>query len=353
MNRNRNVLIFLILSLIAFRLPAQISFTTTQINPDFDKGMEFFNKEKYASSIRYFDLFLKNGNGESLTQKADAEYYSAIASLTLFNPDGEYRMMQFINNHPESSRIITARVALGDYFYQNKNYKKALNYYESVNRLELPAEKLPEYYFRNGYSQFMKGDRQKALLMFSEIKDKENEYAPPALYYFSHIAYEQKMYKTALEGFIRLKNDQTFGGVVPFYIVQILYLQKDYDGILEIAPELLKSAGKQRAIELYRFIGDAWYNKGNYKEAITYLEKYSAGAKASNREDKYQLGYCYYKSGEIDKAIQIFLDNTSKSDILSQNIWYLLGECYIQKGDKKRAQFAFSQASQMNFDSQA
>jgi tetratricopeptide (TPR) repeat protein len=350
MNRSRIVFIFLVLNLIASRLPAQILFTTKEINTDFDKGMEFFNKEKYASAITCFDLFLKGGNSESLTLKADAEYYSALAALTLFNPDGEYRMLHFIKSHPESSRINIARVALGDYFYQNKNYKKALNYYESVNRLELPLEKLPEYFFRNGYSQFMKGDRQKALLLFSEIKDKETDYAPLALYYFSHIAYEQKMYKTALDGFIRLKNDQTFGGVVPFYIVQILYLQKDFDGILEIAPELLKSAGKERVVELYRFIGDAWYNKGNYKEAIAYLEKYSAGAKAGSREDSYQLGFCYYKNGELDKAINTFLGITSKSDIVSQNIWFLLGDCYIQKGDKKRAQFAFSQASQLNYD---
>ena len=98
--------------------------------------------------------------------------------------------------------------------------------------------------------------------MFSEIKDIDTEYTPPALYYFSQIAYEQKMYQTAMEGFMRLKDDETFGGVVPFYIVQILYLQKDYDGILSMAPDLLKSAGKERAVELYRFIGDAYYNKG-------------------------------------------------------------------------------------------
>jgi TolA-binding protein len=341
---------FFILNLIVFNLQAQISFTANVINSDFDKAMEFYNKEKYPSAIIYFDSFLKSGKSESLTQKADAEYYRAIAALILFNPDAEYRMLLFITSHPESSRINEARLALGNYFYQNKNYRKAITYYESVNRLELHSENLPEYYFRHGYSEFMKGDRKKALLMFSEIKDIDTDYTPPALYYFSHIAYEQKMYQTALDGFMRLKTDQTFGGVVPFYIVQILYLQKDYDGILGIAPDLLKSAGKERAVELYRFIGDAWFNKGNYKEAIGYLEKYSTGAKTSGREDKYQLGYCYYKNGEVDKAIKIFLEITANSDVLSQNIWCLLGDCYIQKGDKKRAQFAFGQASQLSYD---
>jgi TolA-binding protein len=186
--------------------------------------------------------------------------------------------------------------------------------------------------------------------MFSEIKDIDTEYTPPAVYYFSQIAYEQKMYQSALEGFLRLKEDETFGGVVPFYIVQILYMQKDYDGILSMAPDLLKSAGKTRAVELYRFIGDAYFSKENYKEALPYLEKYSAGAKASGREDKYELGYCYYKTGEIDKAIKLFLEIGAKNDLLSQNIWDILGDCYLQKGDKTRSRLAFGEASVMNFD---
>jgi TolA-binding protein len=256
----------------------------------------------------------------------------------------------YISTHPESPRINEARLELGDYFYQNKNYRKASLYYETVNRQQLESDKLPEYFFRYGYSSYIKGDKEKALLMFSEIKDIDTEYTPPAIYYFSQIAYEDKMYQTAMEGFMRLKEDETFGGIVPFYIVQILYMQKDYDGILEIAPELISSAGKERAVELYRFIGDAYYNKGNYADALPYLEKYSAGAKASAREDKYQLGYCYYKTKEIDKAIKTLLDIGVRSDILSHNIWNILGDCYLQKGDKKRAQLAFGEASKLNYD---
>jgi TolA-binding protein len=186
--------------------------------------------------------------------------------------------------------------------------------------------------------------------MFSEIKDIDTEYTPPALYYFSHIAYDQKMYQTAMDGFTRLKDDETFGKVVPFYIVQILYLQKDYDQILTTAPQLLNSAGQARAIELYRFIGDAYYNKENYKDALPFLEKYSAATRISEREDKYELAYCYYKTGDLDKAIKLFREIGAKSDLLSQNIWFLLGDSYLQKGDKKRAQLGFFEASKLDFD---
>src|SRR5664280_119886 len=396
---NRNKVILILSFILIFHPPvfSQVPFTATEIESEFQRGTELFNKEKYPAAIRLFDSFIKSGDKSNMIQLADAEYYSAMAAIKLFNPDAEYRMMIFIYSHPESPRINDARLELGNYFYQNKNYRKAAAYYETVNRQELKSDKLAEYFFRLGYSLYIKGDQSRALLMFSEIKDIDTEYTPPAIYYFSQIAYEQKMYQTALEGFIRLKEDETFGGVVPFYIVQILYMQKDYDGILSMAPDLLKSAGKTRAIELYRFIGDAYYSKENYKEALPYLEKYSEGAlsmapdllksagktraielyrfigdayyskenykealpylekysegaKASGREDKYELGYCYYKTGEIDKAIKLFLEIGAKNDLLSQNIWDILGDCYLQKGDKTRSRLAFGEASVMNFD---
>jgi len=350
MNRSKLILLIIFLPIFILPVSSQVPFIVNEIGSDFNRGMELFNKEKYPAAIRLFDSFIRNGDKSNMVLVSDAEYYRSIAALKLFNPDAEYQILMFIYTHPESPRLNEARLELADYFYQNKNYRKAANYYETVNRQELKSDKLPEYFFRFGYSLYIKGDQSKALLMFSEIKDIDTEYTPPAVYYFSQIAYEQKMYQTAMEGFMRLKDDETFGGVVPFYIVQILYLQKDYDGILSLAPDLLKSAGKSRSVELYRFIGDAYYNKENYKEALPYLEKYAAGAKASGREDQYELGYCYYKTGEIDKAIKLFLEIGAKSDLLSLNIWNILGDCYLQKGDKTRARLAFGQASQLNYD---
>ena len=349
MNRNRFVFAFILLSGFFIEANSQIPFTGKELGSDFKRGMELFYKEKYPAAIKLFDSFVGE-NSSNVLETAEAEYFRSLAALNLFNPDAEYRMVTFIRTHPESPRINEAWLALADYFYQNKTYRKAITYYDQVNRQELSGPKLSEYFFRYGYSLFMRGDKPKALLMFSEIKDIDTEYTPPALYYFSHIAYEQKMYVTAMEGFNRLRNDETFGSVVPFYIAQMLYLQKDYDGILKVAPDLLKSAGKERAVELYRFIGDAYYNKGNFTEALPWLEKFATGTKISGREDKYQLGYCYYKTGDLDKAIKILLEIGSGTDLLSQNIWYVLGDCYLQKGNKKRAQFGFSQASKLNTD---
>ena len=353
-SQNRFVLTLFLMSLfLNFTLndsSSQVPFTGPDLGSEYNRGLELFKKEKYPAAIRLFDAYIAKAGENDRIEVAEAEYFSALSALRLFNADAEYRMVMYLSHHPESPRINLARLALGDYFYQNKNYRKAVVYYEMANRQELEGKELAQYFFRLGYSLYIQGDKPKALLMFSEIKDIDTDYTPPAIYYFSHIAYEQKMYLTAMDGFKRLRDDETFGPVVPFYIVQILYLQKDYDGILSLAPSLLKSAGKDRAVDLYRFIGDAYYNKENYSEAIPYLEKYSAGAKASAREDKYQLAYSYYKTGDIDKAIKLFLEIGVRNDLLTQNIWYMLGDCYLQKRDKKRSELGFGEASKMDFD---
>ena len=350
MNIKRNIVLLGLFTIVILKSAGQLSYTAKEQRSDLNSGISLYQKEKYQAAIRLLDTFIKDGTQTSVEEKTEAELFATLAAIKVSGPDAEYRAINFINSHPDNPAVNNMRLELANYFYQNKNFNQSLKYYSLVDRLSLSGTILQEYFFKNGYSNFMSGDKMKALLMFSEIKDIDTEYTTPAIYYFSHIAYEEKKYQTALEGFMKLKDDETFGAVVPFYIVQILYLQKDYDAILEMAPALINSAGKTRSIELYRFIGDAYFNKGMFTEAIPYLEKYSTESKTSEREDKYQLAYCYYKSENYTKAIKSFLDISVKQDILSQNIWYLLGDCYLKTGNKERALLAFSNGSKLDFD---
>ncbi len=327
----------------------QVPFTSSNAVSDFDRGMEMFSKEKYASAIRLFDDFLAGGMA-SVQQKSDAQYYAALSAINLFNPDAEKRMLDFIGEHADSPNVNDGYLALANYFYQNKSYRKAIVYYELVNRQKLDAPKIDEYFFKLGHSHYLQGEKSRALLMFSELKDIDTEYTQPALYYFSQIAYEEEMYETAYEGFRRLQEDPTFREIVPFYIVQILYIRKDYDQIIEMAPALLESAGEERAVELCSFIGDAYYNKEMYADALPYLERFASASRISTRESEYQLAYCYYMTGKIDEAINGFLNISSRNDALSQNSWFVLGDCYLKQGNKQRAQFGFGQAAKMEFD---
>src|SRR4030042_1444576 len=101
--------------------------------------------------------------------------------------------------------------------FKKEKYPAAIRLFDAYirnnNNTDLLRVSEPEYFFRTGYSHYIRGEKSRALLMFSEIKDIDTEYTPPAVYYFSQIAYEEKRYETAMDGFTRLKDDETFGSV--------------------------------------------------------------------------------------------------------------------------------------------
>ena len=118
-------LFLLLINISLTEVSAQLPFTVREIGSEFYRGMELFNKEKYPAAIRLFDSFFRNSDKSNFILVSEAEYYRSIAALKLFNPDAEYRILMFIYTHPESPRINIARLELADYFYQNKNYRKA------------------------------------------------------------------------------------------------------------------------------------------------------------------------------------------------------------------------------------
>ncbi len=134
MNRNRYFTTLSLLVIFSLNAVSQVFFTGNVLASDLTRGMELFNKEKYAAAIRLLDSFIRDNEDQNNILVSEAEYYRSAASIALFNPDAEYRMVSYIRTHPESPRINEAYLALGDYFYQNKNYRKAVPYFEEVNR---------------------------------------------------------------------------------------------------------------------------------------------------------------------------------------------------------------------------
>lgn len=350
MNRKKWMIIAVAVFAAASAVRGQSSFSGAEITSLLNNGYEMYSKAKYASAIALFDKWLAAEKSGNRIERSEAEYHAALAAMRLTSPDAEYRMQRFIASNGESPRLNEAMFESGLFCYQQRNYTCAIQWFEKTDRLMLSEKSLPEYLFKLGYSHYMRGNKQRAQMLFAELTDVDTDYTSPALYYYSAIAYENGFYRTALDGFERLKGDETFGSVVPFYIVQIYYMDKNYDGILETGPSLIEQAGKARETELYRFIGDAHFQKGNYREAIPYLEKFISNTKLSDRNDKYELAYSYYQTGDYEKATKLFTQVAGRNDILSQNAYYMLGSCYLRSNDKKRAQMAFSAAAGMSYD---
>lgn len=316
----------------------------------FKKAVELFEKQKYGFSQEAFDAYRKTLPTRDNLMRTDADYYSSLCAMELFNKDAEYRIMNFINNDPESSRQKAAIFYIGKFQYREKRFKTALDWFEKIDTYYLNEEEKAEFYFKSGYSYFVVKDFEKSEKALYEIKDLNTKYTTPATYFYSHISYTKKNYETALAGFQKLSKDELFGQIVPYYITQIFFLQEKFDSVITYSPGLLDSATTKRAPEIARIIGESYYRTNRFKEAIPYLEMYRDKVTNITRRDIYELGYAYYKVGNYSNAITTLDKITEIKDSLSQSSLYLLADCYFADNNKKMARIALGNASKMDFD---
>jgi Uncharacterized protein conserved in bacteria len=316
----------------------------------FDRGMNLFTKEKFAAAQKQFDLSSKAYSGENTQKLALAEFYKALCSVRLFNNDAEYLITTFINTFPENQRVNQAFFELAKLRYRQERFVDAIAWFDKVDNNGLDEDDRAEFFFKLGYSCFSVGNLDRALQSFFEIKDTDNKFNSPATYYYSHIAYLQKNYATALKGFERLKEDEVFAPLVPYYIVEIYFLQKEYQKVIDYGPAILDSASDKRAPSIARYIGESYYRVKKYSDALPYLERFLNGTKNPSRDDSYLVGIVYYKASDYAKAAPLLEKATAGEDTLSQNAYYNLADCYLKLDDKSKARNAFSMAAKYDFD---
>lgn len=329
---------------------AQKSMIYTDPDLEYKTGLELFEKQKFGVAQKHFQNAIESYEGLNIEFKANAEYYTALCAIELYNEDAEYLISKFIAEHPENSKVNAAYFHMGTFQYRQKQYHQAINWFNELNKDKLNEEEKEELYFKLGYSYFMRKNYDKASSNFYKIKDVETKFSAPANYYYSHIAYQDKNYETSLQGFQKLSNNETFAPVVPYYITQIYYLQGKYDEVIEYAPSLLESASDKRRSEIAKVIGDSYYKKKQYSDAIEFLQKHSDEAKTVTRKDYYQLAYCYYSIEQYDSATVSFEKVLGENDELAQNAYFHIADCYIALDQKIKARLAFEFASKQDFD---
>jgi tetratricopeptide (TPR) repeat protein len=351
------IFLFGIFFLICIALFSQKTAIYTNPDADLKSALELFQRQKFGSAQKQFSKISERYASEpNNLVRIDAEYYAALCALELFNKDAELLLKKFIAQHPESPRTQTAYFHLGKYNYRKKQYNKALEWFSKVDVYDLNNEELSELYFKRGYSYFEEDSIEKAKKDFFEIKDIDNKYAIPATYYFGHISYLEKNYQTALQHFTKLKKNENFGPIVPYYIAQIFYLQGKYDSAIAYAVPLLDSTTK-RVAELTKIIGESYYRTSRYKECLPYLEKYKSFGNTLQRTDWYELGYSYFKNDNCTSAIFCFQNATNGKDSIAQNAYYHLGGCYVKpspfaggSSSKMLAKNSFEMAYKLDFD---
>ena len=332
-------------------LPAQRPAHFEHRDADLVHAKELFDKEQYTAARQELEQVVARIRDAHDPSRVEAEFLTALCAVRLFNDDAAYRLLAFIDAHPEDVHVATVRLELFRYYFSRKRWEDCLAWAAQVDEPGLNTEDREEYHFKKGYALFQQDLKDQALAEFDKVKDGTGIYAAPATYYAAHIAYERGNYTTALSGFEKLRDDPNFGRVVPFYIAEILFLQGKYDELKEVVGPLLdETRGARRIHEINRLVGEAHYRSGEYAEALPYLQKSAQRIGGVERNDRYMLGYAHYRSGGYKEAIDQFNLVANEDDSLGQVATYHMADAYLKLNEKNYARNAFKRAYAMGID---
>ncbi|MFN8276802.1 MAG: tetratricopeptide repeat protein [Chitinophagales bacterium] len=335
-------------------LPAQKTFTYTDPNRDFKEAQQLFEAQHYQAARQRLALFLQQMPATTASQhlvvQEQADYYIAASAAESADADAEKLLLAYIKNYHATGHRNAVVFYLGKYYSQENKHAEALEWLLKVDPAGLNANQLVAYKFLLGYSYFVKKKFDDAKPLFRDIKDVHEKYFYPANYYYAFISFYQKDYKNAMASFKAIEDSKLYASVIPYYIAQIYFLEKNYSESIRYINGNIDKAALNYKDEMNHLLGEAYFQVSDYERALPLLENFVAANKKVRKEDIYELGICQYKTGAYDRAIENFTQVNLLDEMMGQSATYALADCYLKTNQKSKARSAFQSAAAMDFD---
>ncbi len=294
---------------------------------------------QYGAAFLSFTKFLETQDpADPRTQ--EAEYAKAFCAVTLMHSDGERLMTDFVTRHAKHPKAVVAYYDLANFFYDEKNYSKASNYFSKVDFQLLGEEQSLVGRFRWGYCLFSQRNLLEALDQFNAVKATGGQYGPAASYYAGFIELSVGDYNNALIDFKRAEKSPSYATIVPPLMATTYQrMGKDDDLIAYVTPLLDKEG--MPVDDLSLLIAEAWFRKGNYGNAFQGYAEYLDGRESASRPVYYRAGFAAWLLSKDEQAVQYLKQAASDADSLGMYASYLLGTVYLKRQEKPLALTAF------------
>lgn len=345
---------FLIAAMLMLPLIAIAQKPVAYDSPQYEYKMakELFQKQKYGSAQQYFKQVYEQSVDKQQSLKADSYFYMGICAAKLGNNDASFLLSDFCRKYPVHAFVPQAHFYLGRFYFTNRQYKKALDQFEEIDERAISKDEIAEYKFKKGYCYFATGKYDEAKSLLHESSQGNGSYSNRALFYLAHIAYEDKQYEAALRDFLKLRDNPEYKDEVTPYLLQIYFIQEEYEKVVALAPQILGDPKQKNQAELYRTVALSYYNLKDFDTAEQYFQALLDNDQiAFERNDYFAIGYTFYKNKKYENAIK-YLSKTTKeknTDEMTENSYYLIADCYLQMKDYSAASQNFLQASKYSY----
>ena len=279
----------------------------------------------------------------------ESETLSALCAARLGDPAAGGRLWALMEKYPTSPYSNEVMFRAGVAEYDAGRYFVALIMLREVAPKRLAETDRDEYHFKTGHSLFTAGNYNLAREEFARVSP-ESSFTPHAGYYIAYMEYVEGDLPTAKRGFEALAALPSYEKIVPFYLLQIEFLQGNHNYVASHAGALIDKAAMPRRTELTRMAAQSRFELEEYAETIEHIEAYRNLGGGMSREDNYVAGFALYREGRLREAADYFAAATGPDDSLSQNASYHMADIYLRLGDKGRAMQSFSIASASGHD---
>ncbi|MCW9708582.1 tetratricopeptide repeat protein [Fodinibius salsisoli] len=304
-------LFLLVLGFIAMSYAQEVQKPSTQF---YQQGVTLFDQGLYEEAIGELEQFVSHYEDHQLIPSAQLYIARARGQVDSVNNLSYYE--QFIADYPHSSSATKLLFELGKQAEGEKQYGKAIEYYQRALDLGLPKKKAAEAYYWMGETSAKAEDTEQARQYFLTLADKfpGSDWAPKALYARGRLFLSENKYDASTDAFELLKERYPNAEITrrtAMALGESYYQQERYEeaiGAFEDAMPYLDEEMKTKAVLL---IAESYNYLENFdKASASYLE-YINRTKGTpqERDAHYGLGWLYHKqeiyhwaSDEFEKA---------------------------------------------------
>ena len=335
--------------LISTTISAQKSAIYTYDLKDFDKALALYNDKQYASAQHIFE-YVKN-HAETEEVKSDCAYYIANCAIRTNQVNADELMAKFVDDYPTSTKQNQAYIEVAQYFFEQGNYPKALQWFDKVDESYMSKSDSDKFNFQKGYSYFTAKKKKEATTYFNKVVNSP-VFGSQAKYYLGFMAYEGDDYKEATKYFDEVSGEEKYKEKLSYYQADMNFKLGNFQKAIDLGQKAMAKSNEIEKSELNKIIGESYFNLKQYDKVIPFLEQYAGKKGKWSNTDFYQLGYAYYEQKNYEKAISQFNKIIEGKDFVAQNAYYHLGLSYLNTGKKQEALNAFKNASEMDFNAQ-
>ena len=297
------------------------------------------------------DMVLPLQQPEALLLRQKAELMQAKIAVRLGKVEGEKLILDFVRRYQPDPVANDALLEIANYYFNDNQLDKALEYYNRVPAELLTTEQRAELNFRLGYANFVNKKFPAAKRYFQFSKSSQGEFYYPTNYYLGIIYFFEGNYDAAVGQFQIAEKSPKYDDYIPYYLTQIFFAQRRYDELIAYAAPILGASRRvKNGKEMSQLLGQAYFEKGDYARARPLLEEFARNNRRIEEEQLYQLGFTQYKLNDLDAAGKTFRELAAQNSLVGQSASYYLGNVELNRRNGDGARTAFGTASRLSFD---